>query len=387
MTQSAPGVFTVMGTMYASNGAGLDGVGFGFAAPPPFALFDLPAGADAADLQMSMTGISGEDSADLIVSWKVTNAGNIDVMAQHIKVALDPSTGVVLAMASEGNSVTVNADTTGTQDGGTVAGMLGDRFITVYHDTNSGDGNDIVARIMDTRNQVSPDPIVGDLVQPAGGVQARRDVLVGTNGDDNIRGDILDNLGLVDFIYAGMGDDTVQGGPGLRGAAGVPELIYGGEGFDTAVYTGRLQDYSITVNGDGSYEIIDLRPVLGGGNHDGIDNIFDFENIQFLDLDNAGASAQTITFGFPGTPPALNTLNGVSLGAYDGTPVAWSLTDTTANKEITVASTNAPNPASPSPTCRTARRWRGRSAGPRSRPSATTRLARPIRCCSAPIRS
>ena len=261
VTQSAPGVFTVMGTMYASNGAGLDGVGFGFAAPPPFALFDLPAGANPADLQMSMTGISGEDSADLIVSWKVTNAGNIDVMAQHIKVALDPSTGVVLAMASEGNSVTVNADTTGTQDGGTVAGMLGDRFITVYHDTNSGDGNDIVARIMDTRNQVSPDPIVGDLVQPAGGVQARRDVLVGTNGDDNIRGDILDNLGLVDFIYAGMGDDTVQGGPGLRGAAGVPELIYGGEGFDTAVYTGRLQDYSITVNGDGSYEIIDLRPV------------------------------------------------------------------------------------------------------------------------------
>ncbi len=165
-------------------------------------------------------------------------------------------------MASEGNSVTVNADTTGTQDGGTVAGMLGDRFITVYHDTNSGDGNDIVARIMDTRDQVSPDPIVGDLVQPAGGVQARRDVLVGTNGDDNIRGDILDNLGLVDFIYAGMGDDTVQGGPGLRGAAGIPEIIYGGEGFDTAVYTGRLQDYSITVNGDGSYEIIDLRPVL-----------------------------------------------------------------------------------------------------------------------------
>ena len=36
----------------------------------------------------------------------------------------------------------------------------------------------------------------------------------------------------------------------------------------------------------------------------------------------------------------MNTLNGVSLGAYDGTPVAWSLTDTTANKEITVASTN-----------------------------------------------
>ena len=79
---------------------------------------------------------------------------------------------------------------------------------------------------------------------------ARRDVLVGTNGNDNIRGDILDNNGLVDWIFAGMGDDIVQGGPGIKGAAGIPEIIDGGEGIDTAVYTGRLQDYSITPNGD-----------------------------------------------------------------------------------------------------------------------------------------
>jgi len=47
-------------------------------------------------------------------------------------------------------------------------------------------------------------------------------VLVGTNGNDNIRGDILDNDGLVDWIFAGMGDDIVQGGLGFRAQPAFP---------------------------------------------------------------------------------------------------------------------------------------------------------------------
>ncbi len=323
VTTDALGESHVMGTMLSSAGNGLNGQGFGFGASDVFTLADLPPGFDPASFQM--TGISGEDSNDVIVSWNL----NGDIQAQHVHTTLDPVTGVALSMVPEGNAITVNADTAGTQDQGGIAGLLGDRFIAVYHDTNTADGNDIVARIIDTRDAVNPAPIVGDLVQPAGGVQARRDVLIGTNGNDNIRGDISDTDGLVDYIYAGMGDDTVQGGPGVRGAAGIPEIIDGGEGNDTAVYTGRLQDYSITVNGDGSYEVIDLRPTTNPAGHDGIDNLYSIENIRFLDLANGGAGAQTITFGFPGTPPAPPA-------GYDGTPVAWSLDDTTQYKEIAV---------------------------------------------------
>ncbi len=328
----SPSGLTVVGNMYAPAGAGLNGQGFGFVAPSPFVLFDLPVGVDATDLEFGASGLSGEDSEDLAVTWKSTSGGDADVMAQHIAVVLDPETGLVLSMRAEGAAITVNTETAGEQDGSAVAGLLGDRFVVAYHDTNGSytDGDDIVARIIDTR--APGQTIVGDLVR-AGRVQARRDVLVGTNGDDDIRGDISDADGLADYIFAGMGDDTIQGGPGLRGAAGIPEIIDGGEGTDTAVYTGRLQDYSITVNGDGSFEVIDLRPTQDAAGdpstHDGIDNLYGIERIRFLDLANGGADARTIAFGFPGTPPATDP-------NYDGTPMAWSLDDTSQYKEIAV---------------------------------------------------
>jgi len=112
-----------------------------------------------------------------------------------------------------------------------------------------------------------------------------------------------------------------------------PEIIDGGEGNDTAVFTGRLQDYSISLNGDGSYEVIDLRPTSdANGNpltHDGVDNLHSIENLRFLDLDNNGADARTIRLTSPANPPPRDP-------AYDGTPVAWSLDDTSAYKQITV---------------------------------------------------
>ena len=77
------------------------------------ALFDLPSGVNVSNLQMSMTGLSGEDSADLAISW---NSGSGDVKAQHIKVALDPTDRHRPRDGLEGAAVTVNADTTGTQD-------------------------------------------------------------------------------------------------------------------------------------------------------------------------------------------------------------------------------------------------------------------------------
>ncbi|MGE0743315.1 MAG: beta strand repeat-containing protein [Hyphomonadaceae bacterium] len=342
---TSPSGFTVMGTMLSSAGNGLNGQGFGFGAPATsFVLTQLPAGFDPANGDLQVTGISGEDSNDVVLAWNQANGvGGADMMAQHVRVSLDPVSGIALSMSAEGDAIVVNASTAGVQNQGGIAGLLGDRFFTVFHDDGVyTDGDDIVGRIFDTRDPLNPEAIIGDLVRPDGGIQARRDVLIGTNGDDNIRGDISDSDGLVDYIFAGMGDDVIQGGPGIKGAAGSPEFIDGGEGNDTAVYTGRLQDYSITINGDGSFEVIDLRPEQdNNGNqltHDGIDNLYNIENLRFLDLANGGAGAQTIQFGFPGAPPPLAP-------NWDGTPVPWSLEDTSAYKEIIVDADPTPGDA------------------------------------------
>ncbi|MFZ4603000.1 MAG: beta strand repeat-containing protein [Caulobacterales bacterium] len=324
VTGDATTGYDVMATMLSSPGTGLNGVGFTFGSPAaPFKIVDLPAGFNPAAADFQITGLSGEDSNDVVVSWNVSG----DVMAQHVATAIDPVTGIALSMAPEGNQIVVHAATAGVQDHASIAGMLGERFFAVWHDTNTTytDGNDILGRIIDTRDAVNPEPIVGDLVTPAGNVQARRDVIVGTNGNDDIKADISTSVGATDYVYGGMGDDRIQGGPGVRGAAGIPEIIDGGEGTDTSVYTGRFQDYSITLNGDGSVEVIDLRPTAIGGTpqpHDGIDNLFSIERLEFTD--------GTFSLELPGIAPPKDA-------GWDGTPVPWSLDDTSVRKEIAVA--------------------------------------------------
>mgnify|MGYP003694596601 CR=1 FL=1 len=101
----------------------------------------------------------------------------------------------------------------------------------------------------------------GDLVRN-GAIQARADIIVGTTGSDTMVGDLLDNDGRNDQLYGGLGDDILRGGPDQSAGARV-EIIDGGEGIDTAVYTGRFTDYSIALNGDGSFTIIDLRRQSG----------------------------------------------------------------------------------------------------------------------------
>ena len=326
--------YMVMGTMFSPSGAGLNGVGFGFLSPPqPFVLGVLPPSFDPAHADFHLTGISGEDSNDLVFSWN--DAG--DVKAQHIRTTLDPVTGVALSLTPEGNAVTVNVNTDGTQDQNGLAGLLSDRFITVYHDTSGITGDtagDIVARVFDVRE---PGQLLeGDLVRN-GAIQARADIIVGTTGNDTIIGDLLDNDGRTDQLYGGLGDDILRGGPDQSAGARV-EILDGGEGTDTAVYTGRFTDYSIALNGDGSFTIIDLRPAQDPNTgaplqNDGTDFLFDIEQLQFL----GEPDAPIIPIGF--NPPLA------PIATFDGTPVQWSLTDQSAFKEILVGTDPAADPA------------------------------------------
>jgi len=325
---SSPSGYTVMGTMFSSAGAGLNGQGFGLLSPAaPFVLQQLPAGFLPGQSDFHLTGISGEDSEDLVISWN--NQG--DVQASHIRVTLDAVTGVVQSMTPEGDPIIVNVNKEGVQDQNGLAGLLSDRFIAVYHDASNvthdpdGDAGDIVARVFDTR---SPGQLLeGDLVRN-GAIQARADVIVGTNGNDVIHGDLQDNDGRTDQLYGGMGDDILRGGPDQSQGARV-EILDGGEGIDTAVYTGKFTDYSIAVNGDGSFTIVDLRPVQSANGtflpNDGTDHIFNIEQLQFLG--EPGAPIIPIGFNPPLPPPDPN---------FDGTPKPWSLTDTSPFKEILV---------------------------------------------------
>jgi Ca2+-binding RTX toxin-like protein len=327
ITGDASNGYVVMGTMFSSAGAGLNGAGFGLLAPPqPFVLGALPPSFNPVSADFHLTGISGEDSSDLVFSWN--DAG--DVKAQHVRTTLDPVTGVALSLTPEGNAVTVNVNSDGTQDQNGLTGLLSDRFISVYHDTSGITGDtagDIVARVFDVRE---PGQLLeGDLIRN-GAIQARADIIVGTTGNDTIIGDLLDNDGRTDQLYGGLGDDVLRGGPDQSAGARV-EILDGGEGTDTAVYTGRFTDYSIALNGDGSFTIIDLRPTQNAATgaplqNDGTDMLIDVEQLQFL----GEPGAPVIPIGFH---PALAPLD----ATFDGTPVPWSLTDTTTYKENAVA--------------------------------------------------
>ncbi|OYU34533.1 MAG: hypothetical protein CFE35_14175 [Novosphingobium sp. PASSN1] len=327
-------VYELHATMLSSPGAGLDGQGFALVKPAAsFNLMTLPAGVDLASIQVS--GISGEGSADIVVQWDGSTAGDNNVYARHFGTILDPATGVALAIGPVGNTIQVNANSQGDQSHNGVAGLLGDRFISVWQDSNAavtgGNGTDIVAQIYDTR--APGQRIVGDFVAPNGRVQPRPDILIGTNGNDFIKGDISDTDGRPDWIFAGMGDDTMQGGPSDIVGAVRSEILDGGLGVDTSVYTGNFADYEVTaifdnVRGAG-FQITDLRPTQDANNNplqnDGTDLVYNVEKLAFAD--------QVIDVAADIYNPPLP----LPQAGWNGTPNAWSLTDETQYKLQTLA--------------------------------------------------
>ncbi|MDQ8699757.1 S8 family serine peptidase, partial [Hyphomicrobium sp. LHD-15] len=124
----------------------------------------------------------------------------------------------------------------------------------------AGDGNDIVVgggspeRYGDTIYGEDGNDILTGSEQPDNGswryLGARGDVIFGGDGDDKIFGlsgdDILDGGDGNDIIYGGTGADTITGGAGddrLYGGSGLGNIISGGAGVDTAVLSGKIEDY------------------------------------------------------------------------------------------------------------------------------------------------
>ncbi|KIT14752.1 ExeM/NucH family extracellular endonuclease [Jannaschia aquimarina] len=101
----------------------------------------------------------------------------------------------------------------------------------------------------------------------------------GTFGDDTILGgtgrDYVFAFGGDDLIETGAGDDRVWAGSGddlVRGGMG-NDRLFGGRGTDTAVFSGLLADYSIS--------LLPGRVTVDGA--DGLDRLFGFEALRFDD--------------------------------------------------------------------------------------------------------
>ena len=88
------------------------------------------------------------------------------------------------------------------------------------------------------------------------------DVVWGGEGADQIHGQWGN-----DTLDGGSGDDVISGGVGN-------DSLDGGEGYDRALFSGNREDYTITRNDDGSYQI---------DGTDGVDTLTGIELIEFDD--------------------------------------------------------------------------------------------------------
>ncbi len=130
-------------------------------------------------------------------------------------------------------------------------------------------------------------------------------IIYGNQGDDVIRGhngvDSIDGGGNNDVLWGDEGNDTVSGGTGndeVRGGLGNDilagndgddelrgeqsnDMLDGGAGNDVAFFWGERDDFAVTLNGDGSYTVADIRPV----DQEGVDNVRNVEVFRFFSGD------------------------------------------------------------------------------------------------------
>ncbi|MBO1075021.1 calcium-binding protein [Roseomonas marmotae] len=271
-------------------------------------IVDLPEG--SYNGQFNVTGL-GEANEGGVVSFGTTD-------------------GRILMQSFDGNGVPPATpayesvlDAAGGNGQHSLATLVSDRAVVV----TQNEFGDLVAQMVDTRTPGQK--IVGDRVRPDGRVDERPDLIVGTIGDDTVvadRGDTRNGRSDTDTVHAGMGNDILYGG-------GDNDLLDGGDGADVAAYRTSRERYSVTLNGDGSYTVRDMRLTNGGRDPgpDGEDRINAVEQLAF------GATIGTAPAG-----DALSLQNTVRVSmdlfyqalplptpsVPEGTPQPWGLDST-----------------------------------------------------------
>lgn len=179
---------------------------------------------------------------------------------------------------------------------------------------------------------------------------ANDDVIIGADDRDDLSGDTGD-----DVIFGGDDDDLINGGGDAPAAAAI----------DTAVYSGNRNDYSITVNGDGTYTVVLASSDTGDGidrsadGFDGVDTTDGIEQYQFLNGDTGYIQSIVDGQDIAGLDTSQHGLllasdlyqlpadRNQGSAPHDGTPTAWGLArDANGDVVNTVAVAGSQNSAS-----------------------------------------
>jgi VCBS repeat-containing protein len=290
-----------------------------------------------------LNGGDGDDTLD-------GGAGNDRVNGNNGNDTLTGGTGNDTIDGGDGNDVIVGGiggtgAWQGTQGGtDTIDAGAGDDLVKMdltwsYSRIEGGAGNDTLSYgdfTYDRHPSVTRDPQTGIAADLSQGKVSKHpgmydgvfdtvsgfENLIGTNLKDGITGDgnanRLEGLAGNDTINGGAGNDTLLGGDGddaLNGGAG-NDGIDGGAGSDTLAVTGRLQEYKIKQNADGSYTVRDLT-----AGRDGTDTVRGVEQIKFSDQTVTFARAMELQQDTP-TDIVITPVGTLSENAANGTVVA-----------------------------------------------------------------
>ena len=152
---------------------------------------------------------------------------------------------------------------------------------------------------------------------------AAKDALFGGNGNDQLNGgggdDFLSGLAGNDTLGGGAGNDDLDGGTGA-------DIFSGGPGIDTADYSHRTENLTISIDGatsgaPGEGDIIfDIENILGGSGNDSITGDSGANSINGgsgNDTIHGGAGNDTLTGG-PGNDQLFGEADNDTIFAQDG---------------------------------------------------------------------
>ncbi|MFD0916530.1 peroxidase family protein [Pseudahrensia aquimaris] len=228
---------------------------------------------------VNVTDASGTSAVNLTVNVQDVN-DNASVFTSGDRVNINEvSQNMPVSIAHEVlyRPTMDDMDTTGDTIVYTLAGPDADQFTLIngelrfdgtspnYEDPQDADGDNVYDVVIEASDGVHPTVTKALSVH----VMDIMGSINGTPGED----DLVGNSGN-DAIYAFESNDDVEGA--------------GGDGADTAHYTGAISDYSFNiVDTDGTLQVIDNRP----GSPDGTDLL---QNVELFEFD-----------GTPGTSPAV----------------------------------------------------------------------------------
>ncbi|MCT8159855.1 tandem-95 repeat protein [Pseudoruegeria sp. SHC-113] len=179
-------------------------------------------------------------------------------------------------------------------------------------------------------------------------------LIAGTNRDDILLGNdsanLILGLGGDDEIDAGGGDDHVIAGRGddrVKGGFGNDKLL-GQSGFDTAIFSGSILDFTILGLGHPSKAFISVFDTNIADGDEGQDTLFKFEALEFSDytLDVTGGNNAPLVVA-DDLVTDENTVIAVTFEAYDFDADGLTLIDITLTGGGLLTEAAAPAPLVP----------------------------------------